>query len=106
MGMNYDRIRDWILDPGLGFAKTMEQNWEILDGLEALKALGRPILVGAADKRFTHTPPPFSFPALPDEHPTERAHRLALLRGADILRVHDITAARRTLASAGCGTER
>ena len=86
-------IREWILDPGLGFAKTPEQNWEILDGLGALKAFGRQILIGAADKRFTHTPPPFDFPALPDEHPTERAHRLALLRGADILRVHDVPAA-------------
>lgn len=91
-------IREWILDPGLGFAKTPEQNWEILRRLGELKVFGRPVLVGAADKRFTHTPPPFAFPALPDETPTGRAHRLALLHGADILRVHDVAAARRALA--------
>lgn len=90
-------IREWILDPGLGFAKTPEQNWEILAGLEALKAFGRPLLIGAADKRFTLTAPPFPFPALPDESPTERAHRLALLHGADILRVHDVPAAVQTV---------
>ena len=77
-------IRDWILDPGLGFAKTAEQNWEILEQLERLKRFGRPVLVGAADKRFTGGD-------------TERAHRLALQHGADILRVHDVSAARETI---------
>lgn len=76
-------IDDWILDPGLGFAKTAEQNWEILEGLEALRVFGRPILIGAADKRFTGGD-------------TEKAHRIALSRGADILRVHDVKKARRT----------
>ena len=77
-------IADWILDPGLGFAKTAAQNWEILDRLPELKALGRPVLIGAADKRFT------------GGH-TEEAHRRALLGGADILRVHDVVAARDTI---------
>lgn len=80
-------IAQWILDPGLGFAKTAEQNWEILEKLEALHVFGRPILIGAADKRFTGGD-------------TERAHRLALQHGAHILRVHDVAAAART-ASAG-----
>ncbi len=77
-------IADWILDPGLGFAKTAEQNWEILDQLEALQVFGRPILIGAADKRFTGGD-------------TEKAHRLALAHGAVILRVHDVAAARATI---------
>ena len=77
-------IAEWILDPGLGFAKTAEQNWEILEGLEALCVFGRPILVGAADKRFTGGD-------------TEKANRLALVHGADILRVHDVAAARETI---------
>ncbi len=77
-------IADWILDPGLGFAKTAEQNWEILEGLEALRVFGRPILIGAADKRFTGGD-------------TEKAHRLALAHGAEILRVHDVAAARATI---------
>ena len=79
-------ITDWILDPGLGFAKTAEQNWEILSGLDALRVFGRPILIGAADKRFTGGD-------------TEKAHRLALAHGADILRVHDVAAAMQTLRS-------
>lgn len=77
-------ISDWILDPGLGFAKSPEQNWEILERLAELRALGRPLLIGAADKRFTGGD-------------TERAHRLALAGGAAILRVHDVAAARRTI---------
>lgn len=68
-------IIDWILDPGLGFAKTEKQNWQILEQLERFRVLGRPILIGASNKRFTHGD-------------TARANRLALEHGADILRVH------------------
>ena len=75
-------IRDWILDPGLGFAKTSEQCWEILERLEELKCFGRPILIGAADKRFTRTG------GFVDG--TAEAHRLAIAHGADIIRVHHI----------------
>ena len=50
-------LEDWILDPGLGFAKTAGQCWEILERLEELKCFGRPILIGAADKRFTRVVP-------------------------------------------------
>lgn len=70
-------IHDWILDPGLGFAKTEAQNWEILENLEQLKVFGRPILIGAADKRFTRGN-------------TAAAHELAVAHGADILRVHNL----------------
>lgn len=82
-------IEDWILDPGLGFAKSFEQNWEILEKLEEFRPIGRPILIGAADKRFTGGD-------------TEKAHRLALRNGADILRVHDVKAA---VESAGVSPE-
>ena len=75
-------IRDWVLDPGFGFAKTEEQNIELLEHLRDFSVLGRPVLVGIADKRFTHGD-------------TEKYHRIALLGGADILRVHDVAAARR-----------
>ncbi len=80
-------IADWILDPGLGFAKTAGQNWEILEHLEEMRLFGRPVLIGAADKRFTGGD-------------TEKAHRLALAHGADILRVHDVAAARQTVLQA------
>ena len=75
-------IRNWVLDPGFGFAKTEEQNLELLERLGEFKALGRPILVGIADKRFTHGD-------------TEKYHRIALRNGADILRVHDVAAAKK-----------
>ena len=75
-------IRNWVLDPGFGFAKTEEQNLELLERLGEFKTLGRPILVGIADKRFTHGD-------------TEKYHRIALQNGADILRVHDVAAAKK-----------
>ena len=78
-------VKDWILDPGLGFAKTKEQNIEIIEKLPLLKKFGHPILIGAADKRFT-------------EGNTEYYHLLALRGGADILRVHDVEAAYLTYA--------
>lgn len=68
-------ISDWILDPGLGFAKTPEQCWEILYGLEELTSLGHPVLIGASDKRFT-------------KGNTTLAHAVAILHGASILRLH------------------
>ncbi|MFZ0530588.1 MAG: dihydropteroate synthase [Propionicimonas sp.] len=48
-GIRADRI---ILDPGLGFAKNAEHNWALLNGLDRLAALGRPLLIGASRKRF------------------------------------------------------
>lgn len=77
-------IQNWILDPGFGFAKNDWQNLSLLNNLERFKEFGRPVLVGIADKRFTHGQ-------------TEKMHREAVLHGADILRVHDVRAARRTL---------
>lgn len=78
-------ITEWILDPGFGFAKTAEQNWELLENLHVFKHFGRPILVGVADKRFTHTPNPF---APGQDTGSQYAERLAVERGADILRIH------------------
>lgn len=76
-------IGDWILDPGFGFAKTAEQNWELLNRLPDFRRFGRPILVGVADKRFTHSKNPAT------GHGGSRyAERLAAKLGADILRVH------------------
>lgn len=51
-GLAADKV---ILDPGLGFAKTDEHNWEILRNLDAFTALGHPVLVGASRKRFLGT---------------------------------------------------
>ena len=87
-------IKEWILDPGFGFAKTAEQNWELLENLPAFRHFGRPILVGVADKRFTRTPNPFancsSSATTTDTQAigSQYAERLAEERGADILRIH------------------
>ena len=88
-------VTDWILDPGFGFAKTVEQNWTLLDELDKLQVLQMPILVGVSRKsmiykRFGITPEE-SLPA------TQVAHLLALQRGATYLRVHDVAEARRTV---------
>ena len=89
-------IRRWILDPGFGFAKTLEQNYQLLNELESLQVIGRDILVGISRKsmiykRFGITPEE----ALPA---TQVLHAEALRRGASILRVHDVAEARRTVA--------
>lgn len=45
---------DWILDPGFGFEKTFEQNWEIMNNLECFEEFGRPVLIGISRKRMIH----------------------------------------------------
>ena len=74
-------IEDWILDPGFGFAKTVAQNWELLANLSSFKRFGKPVLAGVADKRFTKDP------QFNGGDPT-LAERLAVIGGADILRIH------------------
>ena len=88
-------VTDWILDPGFGFAKTVEQNWTLLEELDRLQVLQMPVLVGVSRKsmiykRFGITPED----ALPA---TQVAQYMALERGATWLRVHDVAEARRTV---------
>ena len=89
-------VRDWILDPGFGFAKTVDQNWILLRELSEFKEFGRPILAGLSRKSFLYKPlgitPSEALPA------TCAANLLALQRGASILRVHDIAPARQTVS--------
>ena len=88
-------VKDWILDPGFGFAKTVEQNWQLLREMSVLKEFGRPVLAGLSRKSFLYKPlgitPKDALPA------TCAANLLALGNGADILRVHDVAAARQTI---------
>ena len=88
-------VKDWILDPGFGFAKTVEQNWLLLKELGIFKKIGRPILAGLSRKSFLYKPlgitPDEALPA------TCAANLLALQCGASILRVHDIAPARQVL---------
>lgn len=89
-------IEDWILDPGFGFAKDIRQNYTLLDSLDSFSVLGRPLLVGISRKSFIYKPlglsPEESLPA------TQALHLAALERGADILRVHDVPAAREAVS--------
>ena len=89
-------ISDWILDPGFGFAKTVEQNYRLMDSLGEFVALGRPVLVGISRKSFIYKPLGLG----PEDvlTATQVLHMAALERGADILRVHDVAAARETLS--------
>lgn len=73
-----------IIDPGLGFDKTVSQNFEILRGIPALKSLGFPLLIGLSRKSFLKK----SLAA------TIAANTYAALAGADIIRVHDVQEAR------------
>lgn len=81
-------VADIIADPGFGFAKTVEQNYELLARLEAFHALDAPLLVGVSRKRMIYTPLGCSA----DEalNGTTVVNMMALERGAHILRVHDV----------------
>jgi dihydropteroate synthase len=77
-----------ILDPGIGFGKTVEQNLELLDRLNEIKSLGYPVLVGPSRKSFIG----YTLDQPPDQRleGTAAAVSLAIARGADILRIHDV----------------
>ena len=81
-------VADIIADPGFGFAKTMEQNFELLARLDAFHALDAPLLVGVSRKRMIYTP----LDCTADEalNGTTVINTLALQQGAHILRVHDV----------------
>lgn len=81
-------INDIIADPGFGFAKTREQSFELLNNLELFKNLDVPILVGVSRKSFIYkTLEVTSDKAL---NGTTVLNTIALLKGASILRVHDV----------------
>ncbi len=81
-----------VLDPGIGFGKTVEQNVALLAGLRRLAALGRPLLVGLSRKSFLGALTGRTVDER--EAATTAAHALATLEGAHVLRVHDVAAAR------------
>jgi dihydropteroate synthase len=84
-------IKDWIIDPGFGFAKTLEQNYQLLSRLDQFKQLRRPLLVGVSRKsmiyKYLNISPEDALSA------TQVVHLKALQMGADILRVHDVAEA-------------
>lgn len=87
-----------IFDPGIGFGKTPSQNVELLRGLERLREIGLPLLVGVSRKSFIGE--------LTGQAPAERlegslaAAVAAVAKGADVVRVHDVAATRRAMGVA------
>lgn len=76
-----------ILDPGFGFAKTLEQNYELLGGLNRLTAMGYPVLVGVSRKSMIYKL--LGVTSAEALNGTTALHWEALCQGATILRVHD-----------------
>jgi dihydropteroate synthase len=88
-------ISDLIIDPGFGFAKTINQNFEILHHLDLFKSLELPILAGVSRKSMIHK----TLQINPEEalNGTTVLNTLALEKGATILRVHDVKEAVETI---------
>ena len=88
-------LKKVALDPGFGFAKTVEQNYELLAGMHALKELGQPLLVGVSRKSMIYK----ILGITPEESlvATQAVHWEALRQGATILRVHDVKEAAQTI---------
>jgi dihydropteroate synthase len=81
-------VKDVIIDPGFGFGKTLEHNYELLNRLDSFKVFQLPLLVGASRKSMIYK----LLKTNPEEalNGTAVINTLALMGGADILRVHDV----------------
>ncbi len=79
-----------LLDPGIGFGKTIAQNLELINRLDEIRALGFPVLLGASRKSFIG----YTLDLPPDQRVegTAAAVAVGIARGADIVRVHDVKA--------------
>jgi len=88
-------LNDIIIDPGFGFGKTLEQNYELLGKFEAFRMLELPLMAGISRKSMIYK--------LLDSEPdaaltgTTAAHMALLIKGANLLRVHDVQAAVETI---------
>lgn len=83
-----ERINDIIIDPGFGFAKTLDQNYELLNAMELLQVLEKPILAGVSRKSMI-----YKLLNTTAEHAlngSSALNMIALQKGASILRVHDV----------------
>lgn len=81
-------VKDIVVDPGFGFAKNIEQNFKLLQSLDYLRILGKVILVGVSRKSMIWK----TLSTTPDEalNGTTCLNTIAVLKGANILRVHDV----------------
>jgi len=88
-------IKDVIIDPGLGFAKTITQNFELLKELKSLNRLGLPVMAGVSRKSMIYKTLKIS--ANEALNGTTALNMFALMQGANILRVHDVKEAKETI---------
>ena len=88
-------IRNWILDPGIGFSKTIAQNYELIKNLGTFRKFGKPILVGVSRKSMIYKL--LGGGAENALNGTTAIHAIALMKGANLLRVHDVKAAVETV---------
>jgi len=88
-------IYDMIIDPGIGFGKTTEHNFQLLKNLSFFKQLPYPVMVGISRKGMIYR----TLGITPEEalNGTTAMHMIALQQGADLLRVHDAKEARETI---------
>jgi dihydropteroate synthase len=84
-GVPRERI---LVDPGIGFGKTADQNWEVMGRLEELRELGQPILIGTSRKSFIGKL--LDLPAGDRVEGTAATVAASVLRGVDVVRVHDV----------------
>jgi dihydropteroate synthase len=97
--LNKIGVNDIIIDPGIGFAKTIEHNYQILRQLDAFHIFNQPLMVGLSRKSMIYR--------VLGNNPAEALngstvlHAIALMKGANILRVHDVKEARETIKLVG-----
>ncbi len=87
-GLNQKGIKDIIIDPGFGFGKTIAQNFELLNHLEIFKMMGAPILLGISRKSTIYKT--LGVSADDALNGTTVLNTIGLMKGASILRVHDV----------------
>ena len=88
-------IHDVIIDPGFGFSKTLDQNFELLNKLEYLKLLDVPLMVGLSRKSMIWKT--LDIEPSQAQNGTTALNMVALQKGATILRVHDVKEAVETI---------
>jgi dihydropteroate synthase len=88
-------VHDIIIDPGIGFGKTMANNFHLLKNLSVFQQFERPVMAGVSRKSFIYK----TLGVTPDKalNGTTVMHTIALMEGANILRVHDVQEARETV---------
>ena len=87
--------KDIIIDPGLGFSKSLDQNYTLLAHLATFKTLGAPLLIGVSRKSMIYKT--LGISAAESLNGTSVLHTIALQQGANILRVHDVAEAREVI---------